>query len=306
MPRPNFPQREHDILSFWEKEKIFEKTLAKDSPKGRFVFYDGPPTANGKPGIHHVEARAFKDCIPRFRTMQGYRVERKGGWDAHGLPVELEVEKRFGFSGKKDIEAFGIEKFNQVCKESVWTYLKDWQTLTRRMGFWVDLEHPYITYAPEYIESLWWVIQQVWNQGLLYQDNKVLPYCPRCGTGLSSHELALGYAEVQETSLFVKFRVTDTQGKNSKVKKNLFFVAWTTTPWTLPSNVALAVGKEILYTEFRAKGAEDYYIVAKDLLPAVLKDTGMEIDLSYVRDQAGKGLVGWRYEPLFPFLKEVL
>src|SRR3989338_4064457 len=205
--RPNLPEREKEILVFWEKNDIFKKSLKKKAPKGSFVFFEGPPTANGKPGIHHAEARAFKDLIPRFRTMQGYRVERKGGWDTHGLPVELEVEKQLGFKSKKEIEEYGIAKFNAKCKESVWTYLKDWEEFTRRLGFWVDLENAYVTYAPEYVESLWWVIKQVWDKGLLYKDYRVPPHCPRCGTSLSSHELAQGYKDVKDLSVTAKFKI---------------------------------------------------------------------------------------------------
>ncbi len=296
--KPNFPELEEGMLAYWEQEHIFDETLKKPAPNGRFVFFEGPPTANGRPGIHHVESRAFKDCIPRFRTMQGYRVDRKGGWDTHGLPVELEVEKQLGFNGKKDIEAFGIEAFNKKCKESVWTYLQDWNAITKRIGFWVDLENPYITYDPKYVESLWWVIKQVWDKGLLYQDYKVVPYCPRCGTALSSHELAQGYKEVEDPAVYVKFRVTKrVDGSTPETPE--YLVAWTTTPWTLPSNVALAVGSEIAYVKVK-QGDESLWI-AKDRVDAA---TSGEFEV--VDEKLGEHLVGTEYEPLFPFVKEAI
>ena len=292
MSRPNFPAREEEILAFWEKEKIFEKSLSKPSPKGPFVFYEGPPTANGRPGIHHVEARAFKDILPRFRTMQGYHVDRQAGWDTHGLPVELEVEKQLGFNGKKDIEEFGIEKFNAKCKESVWKYLEDWVKLTKRIGYWVDLEHPYITYEPQYIEKLWGIVKQVWDKGLLYKDYRVTPHCPRCGTSLSSHELAQGYKDVKDLSVYAKFRVKGTEAKE-------FLVAWTTTPWTLPGNVALAVGENIDYVKVRV--GEEFLWVAKDRVAEVVKEM-----YDVLEEVKGSALVGKAYEPLFPFLSSVI
>ena len=189
-----FVGMEETILDFWEKADIFNKTISKDSPQGNFVFFEGPPTANGLPGIHHVLARAFKDVLPRFKTMNGYRVERKAGWDAQGLPVELQVEKQLGISGKPDIEKYGVEAFNQKCKESVWVYLEDWQKITRRIAFWVDMDNPYITYDNSYIESLWWILKEIDKKGLVYKGHKVVPHCPRCGTALSSHEVAQGYS----------------------------------------------------------------------------------------------------------------
>ena len=282
-------EREQEILAFWEQQKIFQKSLSQKAPKGNFVFFEGPPTANGKPGIHHAEARAFKDIIPRFRTMQGYRVERKGGWDTHGLPVELEVEKQLGFKSKKEIEEYGIAKFNAKCKESVWTYLKDWQEFTRRLGFWVDLENAYVTYKPEYVESLWWVIKQIWDKGLLYQDYRVTPHCPRCGTSLSSHELAQGYAEVKDLAVSAKFKI---KGKN-----NEYFVAWTTTPWTLPANVALAVGTSIAYV--KVKQGEDYLWLAKARSEVIGEG-------EVVEEVLGEKLVGMEYEPLYPFVHDAI
>jgi len=285
MPAPNFPELEEKILKEWEENKVFEKTLAKDAPKGDFVFFEGPPTANGKPGIHHVLARAFKDLIPRFKTMQGYRVERKAGWDTHGLPVELEVEKQLGLKNKKEVEAYGVEKFNEKCRESVWKYLDEWVKMTKRMGYWVDLEHPYVTYHNDYVESLWKIVAEVEKKGLLYKGHKIVPYCARCGTALSSHEVAQGYKEVTEPSLYVRFKV--------KGEENTYFVAWTTTPWTLPSNTALAVGPDIQYVKAEKDGAD--YILAKDRL-SVLGDAEI------VEMMKGSDLVGMEYEPLFSFL----
>lgn len=280
-----FAQNEEEILKFWDEKQIFQKTLAKESPRGNFVFFEGPPTANGRPGIHHVLARAFKDIIPRFRTMQGYHVERKAGWDTHGLPVELQVEKSLGISGKPDIEKFGIEEFNQKCKESVWQYKDEWEKLTRRIAFWVDLERPYVTYYNEYIETLWWITKELNSRGLLYKGYKVVPQCPRCGTALSSHEVAQGYRNVEDTSIYIKFKVKD--------QDKTYILSWTTTPWTLPGNVALAVGPEISYAKVKYNDA--YYVLAKSLVEQVL-DPSAEI----VEEYKGKDLEGWEYEPLFP------
>ena len=293
--------REEVVLEFWKENKIFQKSLEKKSIKGDFVFYEGPPTANGKPGIHHLEARAFKDVIPRYKTMQGYYVGRKGGWDTHGLPVELQVEKALGLKSKKEIEEYGIAKFNQKCKESVWEYLEFWNKFTERIGFWVDQENPYVTYHNNYIESVWNVIKEVEKQDLLYKDYKVVPWCPRCGTTLSSHELAQGYENVKDLSVYAKFKL--------KNEENTFILAWTTTPWTLPGNVALAIGEKIDYVKIKplpspllsgeGKG-EVYLILAKARLSQV------EVEYEIVEELKGKDLVGLEYEPLYPFLKEQL
>lgn len=282
---PKFPKLEEKILKFWKEKNIFKKTLEKDSPKGDFIFYEGPPTANGRPGIHHVLARAFKDAIPRFKTMQGYHVPRKAGWDTHGLPVELQVEKEIGISGKPDIEKFGVEEFNKKCKESVWIYKEEWEKLTERIAFWLDLENPYITYSNDYIETLWWIIKDIYKKGLLYSGYKVVPHCPRCGTSLSSHEVAQGYKEVEEESVFVKFKI--------KGEGNTYILSWTTTPWTLPGNVALAVGKDINYSKIKVK--DEYYILATELIDEVIED-----DYEIVDKMRGENLVGIEYEPLFP------
>ncbi len=283
--------KELEILKFWQEQKIFQATLDKPHPAGNFVFYEGPPTANGKPGIHHVLARVFKDLIPRYKTMRGYHVERKSGWDTHGLPVELQVQKELGLQGKPEIEAYGIEKFNQKCRESVWQFKSEFEELTKRMGFWLDMEHPYVTYENNYIESVWNIIQKIWDQGLIYQGYKVVPHCPSCGTTLSSHEVAQGYKTVKDRSVYIKFKVS----ADSKVaKKGDYILSWTTTPWTLPGNVALAVGEKIDYVRVKIGG--DYYILAENLVSKIFADTAVDGSQKF----AGKDLVGTKYEPLFP------
>ncbi len=278
--------REEKVLEFWREHKTFEKSLSKDSPAGEYVFYDGPPTANGKPGTHHLIPGSFKDAIPRYKTMRGYHVRRKRGWDTHGLPVELQVEKKLGLNSKKAIEEYGIAKFNEECKESVWEYVDLWHKFTERIGFWVDQEHPYVTYHNDFIESVWNVVKKVNEQNLLYKDYRVVPWCPRCGTALSSHELAQGYEDVKDLSVFAKFKV--------KGKENTFIVAWTTTPWTLPGNVALAVGEDIDYV--KVKLGEEILILAKERLSVVTEQ------YKIVEELKGKDLIGLEYEPLYPFL----
>jgi len=282
-------QREEKVLQFWKDNKIFEKTLDKPADKGEFVFYEGPPTANGKPGIHHVEARAFKDAIPRYKTMQGFHVRRKAGWDTHGLPVELEVEKKLGLKSKKEIEEYGVEKFNDECKKSVWTYVDLWRQFSDRMGYWADYENAYITYKNPYIESIWTILAEVEKQKLLYKDYKVVPWCPRCGTGLSSHELAQGYKDVKDISLYVKFKIVG--------QENAYFLAWTTTPWTLPGNIALAVGEDIDYVE--VKVGEEIFVLAKEKLSLI------KTDYEILAEHKGKEMVGMEYEPLYPFVKDI-
>ncbi|PIP87039.1 isoleucine--tRNA ligase [Candidatus Campbellbacteria bacterium CG22_combo_CG10-13_8_21_14_all_36_13] len=284
--------REEEIIKFWKDNQIFQKTLEKKADKGDFVFYEGPPTANGKPGIHHLEARAFKDAIPRYKTMRGFRVRRKAGWDTHGLPVEIEVEKELGIKSKGEIEDYGIDKFNKKCKENVWKYVDLWQHFSERVGYWVDMDDPYVTYYPDYMESLWWIIAEAHKKDLLYKDYKVLPWCPRCGTALSSHELAQGYSTVKDLSLTVKFELVDEPGT--------FILAWTTTPWTLPGNVALAVGEKIKYK--KVKYADEFYILASERIAQVFKDKQYE----EIEEIVGKDLVGLEYKPLFPFLKEII
>ena len=284
----SYPEMEEQLLHLWRERKVFQRSMDERKDGPRFVFFEGPPTANGRPGIHHVLARAFKDMFPRYKTMQGHYVLRKGGWDTHGLPVELEVEKQLGLTGKEQIEQYGVAAFNQRSKESVWNYLEDWSALTERMAFWVDLENAYVTMKNDYIESLWWILKQFWDKNLLYQGYKVVPYCPRCGTPLSSHELSLGYKEgTVDPSVYVKFAV---QGE-----ENTFLLAWTTTPWTLPGNVALAVGKEIDYVKVRDESGATLYL-AKARLEAVLRP-GYEV----LGEVKGAELAGKHYTPLFTF-----
>ncbi len=304
--------REEAVLSFWKENKIFEKSLEKEAPKGKYVFFEGPPTANGKPGIHHLEARAFKDVIPRYKTMQGYYVRRKGGWDTHGLPVELQVEKELGLKSKKEIEEYGIAQFNKKCKESVWAYVDLWEKFTDRIGFWLDQKNAYVTYHNDYIESVWNVIKTVNDQKLLYKDYKVVPWCPRCGTALSSHEMAQGYEDIKDLSVIVKFKVLTSQEKKNSVASpslrglrheensslpaaSLYILAWTTTPWTLPGNVALAVGEKIDYVKI--KKDNNLFILAKARLSII--DGEYEI----VEEMKGKDLLGLEYEPLYPYFQ---
>ena len=241
----NFVGREKEIIDFWKTNHIFEKSIEKNEGGEEFSFFDGPPTANGKPHIGHILTRVMKDIIPRYQTMKGKHVLRKAGWDTHGLPVELEVEKSLGMDGKQDIEKYGIEPFIKKCKESVWKYQGEWEKMSDRVGYWVDMEHPYVTYHDDYIESVWWALKEIHKKGLLYKGHKIVPYCPRCGTALSSHEVAQGYKDVKETSVFVRFR--------RKGMENAYFLAWTTTPWTLPSNVALCMNAAEDYAEVEAE-----------------------------------------------------
>ena len=282
----NFVEREKETLKFWKDNRIFEKSVELRKGAPAYTFFDGPPTANGKPHIGHVLTRAMKDIIPRYKTMRGYDVLRKAGWDTHGLPVELEVEKELGLDGKEQIEQYGVIPFIQKCKESVWKYKGEWEVMSDRMGFWADMDNPYITYDNDYIESEWWALKTIYEKGLLYKGHKIVPYCPRCGTALSSHEVAQGYKEVKETSATVRFRVPD--------EENTFFLAWTTTPWTLPSNVSLCVNPDVTYAYVRVDGKETL-IMAKDLIGTVLEGHETEI----VKEVLGKELEYKHYEPLF-------
>ncbi len=283
-------KREEKILEFWERERIFEKSLAKPSPKGEFVFYEGPPTANGKPGIHHLASRAFKDAIPRYRTMRGYHVARRAGWDTHGLPVELEVEKQLGFTGKKDIEQYGIAAFNTKCKESVFRYIDEWARFTKRIGYWVDETKAYFTLDASYMEALWSVFAHVAKDGRLYKDYKVLPWCPRCGTALSSHELAQGYADIKDLTITAKFELVDEPGT--------YLLAWTTTPWTLPGNVALAIGDNVAYGKYE-----------KDTERVIVADVrAMEVlgnEWKRIADVRVSSFIGKKYKPLYDFAKNL-
>ncbi|MDL2206414.1 isoleucine--tRNA ligase [Eubacteriales bacterium OttesenSCG-928-N13] len=289
----NFLAREAEVIRFWNEQNVFQKSSEQREGAEVFTFYDGPPTANGKPHIGHIETRAFKDLIPRYHVMKGQYVVRKAGWDTHGLPVELEVEKMLGLDGKEQIEEYGIEPFIQECKKSVWKYKGDWERMSERVGFWADMEHPYITYEDNYIESVWWSLKQIADKGLLYKGHKVVPYCPRCGTALSSHEVAQGYKEVSELSAYVRFPV--------KGEQNTYLCAWTTTPWTLPSNVGLCLNAGIEYARFTRNG--DQYIMARALIAQVF---GEDAQVENLQSMKGADLVGIEYEPLFPFVKQLV
>src|SRR3989344_2723283 len=336
-------KREEEILAFCQREKIFEKSLEKPAPNGDFVFYEGPPTANGKPGLPHLESRAFKDAIPRYKTMRGYRVERRAGWDTHGLPVELEVEKQLGFKGKPDIEKYGVAAFNKKCRESVFAYIDEWARFTKRIGYWVDDTKAYFTLDASYMEGVWSLFAGIAKDGRLYRDYKVVPWCPRCGTALSAHELAQGYQEVKDLTITAKFELVDEPGT--------YLIAWTTTPWTLPGNVALAVGENIEYVKVPNKAmarmeersiekgevtrhviiAPGTYVMSKDFLWRNLQSNAgaMEVrnffeDLDQLNQDAiafvndfvgfakkynlevlrGSKLLGKKYKPLYPIFSE--
>ncbi|MBL8145109.1 MAG: class I tRNA ligase family protein, partial [Anaerolineae bacterium] len=238
-PKVDIQKLEKDQLDFWRTARIFQRSMEERRDGPRYVTYEGPPTVNGTPGVHHVLARAFKDIFPRYKTMQGYYALRKGGWDTHGLPVELAMEKELGFTHKQEIEEYGIAAFNEKCRQSVLRNIGAWERFTERMAYWTDLDNAYVTFTNDYIESVWWVLRQMWDKDLLYRGQKVVPYCARCGTPLSSHEVALGYKDVKDPSVYVRFPLRDKPG--------VYFLVWTTTPWTLPANTALAVGADIEY-----------------------------------------------------------
>ena len=287
-PNLNFVEREKKTEKFWEDNHIFQKSIDERKEGEVYTFYDGPPTANGKPHIGHVLTRVIKDMIPRYRTMKGYKVLRKAGWDTHGLPVELEVEKKLGLDGKEQIEEYGLEPFIKQCKESVWKYKGMWEDFSGTVGFWADMDDPYVTYDNNFIESEWWALKQIWEKGLLYKGHKIVPYCPRCGTPLSSHEVAQGYKDVKERSATAKFIV--------KGEENTYFLAWTTTPWTLPSNVALCVNPVETYVKIKV--GDEKFILAEALVEANFPDTEYEVVEKYV----GTDLEYKEYEPLFNFV----
>lgn len=293
--RVNVQKVEQEILDFWRQERIFERSMSEREGRPTWVTYEGPPTVNGTPGVHHVLARAFKDIFPRYKTMRGYYVLRKGGWDTHGLPVEIATEKELGFSGKGEIEKYGIAEFNARCRQNVLDNIGKWEKFTERMAYWTDLDNAYVTFTNDYIESVWWVLKELWSKGLIYEGYKVVPFCTRCGTPLSSHEVSLGYEEVKDPSVYVRFPVRDHSG--------VYFLVWTTTPWTLPGNVALAVGANIDYVQvelpLRDGEGTEQFILAESLLPKVLKDTE---NLKVVKRYKGKDLAGMHYNPLYTFL----
>ncbi|NLL72452.1 MAG: class I tRNA ligase family protein, partial [Clostridiales bacterium] len=310
----NFVDREKKVLELWNEKQIFEKSIEESKGRKSFTFYDGPPTANGMPHIGHVLTRVIKDIIPRYRTMKGYNVLRKAGWDTHGLPVELEVEKLLGISGKEQIEEYGLEPFIQKCKESVWKYKGMWEDFSGTVGFWADMDDPYVTYENNYIESVWWSLKKIWDKDLLYEGFKVVPYCPRCETPLSSHEVAQGYKDVKEKSVIAKFKV--------KEKEDEYLLAWTTTPWTLPSNVALCVNPEETYVKVKVEVDKDGNVIGKkscscdhddhdhqDITPAgeekyILAEALLDViegNYEVLERYVGKELEYIEYEPLFDY-----
>ncbi|MBI2907470.1 MAG: isoleucine--tRNA ligase [Chloroflexi bacterium] len=313
----DFNELEKAIISFWKEKRIFERSVEERQGSPLFMLYEGPPTANGSPGIHHVLARVFKDVMPRYKTMKGFCAPRKGGWDTHGLPVELEIERELGISNKTQIEEYGIDKFNARCRESVFKYVKEWESLTQRIGFWLDMKDPYITYQNSYIETLWWIMKQFWDKGLIYRGHKVTPHCPRCGTSLSSHEVALGYRDdTKDPSIHIRFRLREeVDAEKTPLVKELGWdaqqgwtsrrpalLAWTTTPWTLTANVALAVCPDEDYVLLEAEGpdgAPERLIFAEALVEKTLKGSEYRILKSF----PGKTLTGLPYEPLFSFVK---
>jgi isoleucyl-tRNA synthetase len=303
----SFPELEEEIIRFWKEHKIFQASLEKPSPKGNYIFYEGPPTANGRPGIHHVSARAFKDLYPRYKTMRGYHVQRRGGWDTHGLPVEVEIEKEIGSTGKQDIEKFGIAEFNRLCRESVFRYIQDWNRMTERIGFWVDLEHAYITYQNSYIETCWWILKSLWERGLLYEDYKTTMHCPRCNTSLADHEVSQGMREdVDDPSVWPKFPALKADLVTvgilpAEETRPVSYLAWTTTPWTLGANTGLAVRGDEQYGLFESKGsygkedaATELFILALSLAERVFG----EGNYSLLKRFTGASLVGLRYEQI--------
>jgi isoleucyl-tRNA synthetase len=291
-PKLDVSSMEENILKIWKKQDVFKKTVEQRKGKPEYVFYEGPPTANGRPGVHHVLARVFKDMFPRYKIMRGYHVSRRGGWDTHGLPVEIEVEKQLGFNNKQQIEEYGIDKFNALCKKSVFTYIQDWEKLTDRIAFWVDLETAYVTYENEYMESVWWILKNFWDKELLFKGYKVVPYCPRCGTPLSDHEVAQGYEEVSDPSVFVRMPLVD--------KPDTSLLVWTTTPWTLPGNVAVAAAANVDYVTIERDndGTKEKLILAKSLVEKLFKDEEVKVLDTF----KGRKLKGVKYQPLFTFL----
>ena len=279
----NYSEIEKSLLKKWDDENIFEKSISLRSDREQFTFFEGPPTANGQPGIHHIMARTLKDAICRYKTLRGFKVPRKAGWDTHGLPVEIEVEKSLGIKNKDEIVSYGVEKFNAECKKSVWKYKTEWEKMTREMGYWVDMSAPYVTFENNYIESVWWALSEYFKKGFIYKGFKIQPYCTRCETPLSSHEISLGYQNVTDNSVYIKFKLSDAE--------NEFILSWTTTPWTLPGNVALAVGSEIIYA--KVKSENEVWIIAKDLISVL----GKEVEI--ISECKGKDLIGKKYIPLF-------
>jgi len=296
--RVSFPKMEEGVLQLWRERDVFRRSVQQREGRPTFILYEGPPTANGSPGIHHVLSRVFKDIFPRYKTMKGFQAPRKGGWDTHGLPVELEVERELKLTSKTEIEAYGVERFNQRCRESVFRYVGEWEAMTERVGFWVDLEHAYVTYDNGYIETGWWIVKRLWEKGLVYQGRRVAPHCPRCGTTLSSHEVALGYQdETPDPSIYVKFRIvpeTAPAALRPHLSGPAFLLAWTTTPWTLPGNTALSVNAEERYVLVRLRESGELLVLARALLDQALRG-----EYAVLAELPGAELAGMKYEPLY-------
>ncbi|MEK7070594.1 MAG: class I tRNA ligase family protein, partial [Patescibacteria group bacterium] len=286
-PKQSFPKMEEEILKFWEENKIFEKSVEKSAPKGDYVFYDGPPFATGTPHYGHIVASTMKDVVPRYWTMKGYKVERKWGWDCHGLPIENIAEKELGITRKKEILEMGVEKFNEACRSKVLGYVEEWKKVINRLGRWADMENSYKTMDLPFMESVWWVFKQLWEKGLIYEGYRSMYICTRCETTLSQSEVAEGYRDIKDLSVTVKFELVDEPGT--------FVLAWTTTPWTLIGNVALAVGKKIKYA--KVKSGKEIFILSKDRAEETLKDTEYEV----LEELDGKELIGKKYKPLFDY-----
>ena len=297
-PKVNFPKLEEEIVRFWESKETFRKSVSQREGGPEFVFYDGPPFATGLPHFGHFVPGTIKDIVPRYKAMRGYHVDRRFGWDCHGLPVENLIEKDLGLNSKTDIEKFGVARFNEACRTAVLRYVKEWRTIVTRLGRWVDFDHDYKTMDPDYMETIWWIMKQLWDKGLVYEGHYILPYCPRCSTVLSTHELSLGgYKDVHDPAVTIRFKVTSAPDTIPGLADgSTYLVAWTTTPWTLPSNLALALGPDIAYVCV-ADGAERY-ILAESRLAAYYKNPE---SLQIAWKKKGSELVGIRYEPLFPY-----
>ena len=304
-PKANFPKQEEEVLKYWKEHDIFNKSISQREGAEEYVFYDGPPFATGLPHFGHFIPSTIKDIIPRYQTMKGKKVERRFGWDCHGLPVENLIEKELGINSKHEIEAYGIDKFNEKCKASVLKYTAEWRQTITRMGRWVDFDHDYKTMNPDYMESIWWVCKSLWDKGLIYEGKYILPYCPRCSTVLSTHELAQGYKDVQDQTVTVRFKITkepDGFDDSSLSNGKTYFLAWTTTPWTLPSNLGLCMGPQIDYVKILDVSSGDYYILAKERLSSYYKS---EDEYKIIYTKKGKDFINTEYEPLFPYFKEL-
>ena len=304
-PKVDFPKQEEEILKYWEENETFKKSLSQREGAEDYVFYDGPPFATGLPHFGHFIPSTIKDIIPRYQTMKGKKVERRFGWDCHGLPVENLIEKELGINSKHEIDAYGVGNFNEKCRASVLRYTAEWQKTITRMGRWVDFEHDYKTMDPDYMESIWWVVKALWDKNLIYEGKYILPYCPRCSTVLSTHELAQGYKEKDDPAITIRFKITkapkdfaDSDLENGKT----YFLAWTTTPWTLPSNLGLCMGPDIDYVKILDKESGDFYILAESRLASYYKN---ENDYQVIYRKKGSDFVGARYEPLFPYFSNL-